>query len=172
MTSSARSCWNRQPGFRRPARCTRNSRTSRVFATSAGLFGGKRKATAVAEVALCLPILMIFTLATIDLCSVFFLKKTVSIAAYEGARRGVNRGGTNAAAITRVEQVLTERGIDISNSEISFDGATYDDAETLEHVTLVVSVPAAGNLIAPARLYDDLTLAARVTMRKEFANQE
>ncbi|EMI52105.1 transporter [Rhodopirellula sallentina SM41] len=136
------------------------------------LLGIKRAATATAEVAICLPVLMTLTLATIDLCSVFFLKETVSIAAYEGARRGVNRGGTNAAAIARVREVLTERGVQFGGDAVSFEDATYDDAETLEHVTLVVTVPAAGNLAAPAGLYGDLQLTARVTMRKEFENQE
>jgi len=115
---------------------------------------------------------MTLTLATIDLCSVFFLKETVSIAAYEGARRGVNRGGTNAAAIARAQQVLNERGIDLGDGGITFEGTTFDNAETLEHVTLVVSVPAAGNLVSPAKLYGDLMLTARVTMRKEFQNQD
>ncbi|EMI46568.1 MULTISPECIES: TadE family protein [Pirellulaceae] len=157
---------NRRPRFRRVSRGAHPTRRGGNF------LGIKRVATATAEVAICLPVLMTLTLATIDLCSVFFLKETVSIAAYEGARRGVNRGGTNAAAIARVQQVLNERGIQFGSGAISFEGATYDSAETLEHVTLVVTVPAAGNLAAPAGLYGDLQLTARVTMRKEFENQE
>jgi hypothetical protein len=115
---------------------------------------------------------MTLTLATIDLCSVFFLKETVTIAAYEGARRGINRGGTNAAATNRVQEVLNERGIQYGNNVVTFDGTTFNNAETLEHVTLVVTVPAAGNLLSPAGLFGDLTLTSRVTMRKEFRNQD
>lgn len=133
--------------------------------------GMKRRATATAEVAICLPVLMTLTLASIDLCSMFFLKETVAIAAYEGARLGINRGGTNAAASARVRQVLDERGISYGGDVVTFDGSTYNNAETLEHVTLVVTVPAAGNLLSPAKLYGDLSLTSRVTMRKEFENQ-
>ncbi|MCM2372428.1 TadE family protein [Aporhodopirellula aestuarii] len=157
---------NRRFRFGRAPRRVRSTRHG------GGFLGIKRAATATAEVAICLPVLMTLTLATIDLCSVFFLKETISIAAYEGARRGVNRGGTNAAAISRVQQVLNERGIDYGGGSITFEGATFDNAETLEHVTLVVTVPAAGNLAAPAGLYGDLVLTSRVTMRKEFQNQE
>ncbi|MEM9369084.1 MAG: TadE family protein [Planctomycetota bacterium] len=130
-----------------------------------------RKGTATAEMAVCLPVLMTLTLATMDLCSVFFLQETVTLAAYEGARVGVNRGGTNAEVVTRVQELLDERNVSYGGSPVSFENATFDTAETLEHVTLVVTVPAAGNLIAPAGLYGDLELTARVTMRKEFANE-
>ena len=84
---------------------------------------------------------------------------------------GINRGGTNAAATARVREVLDERGVSYNGNVVTFDGTTFNNAETLEHVTLVVTVPAAGNLLSPARLYGDLTLTSRVTMRKEFANQ-
>lgn len=134
--------------------------------------GIRRAATASVEVAICLPVLMTLTLATIDLCSLFFLKETVSIAAYEGARRGINRGGTTAAATARVQEVLDERGITYGGNVVTFNGKNFNNAETLEHVTLVVTVPAAGNLLAPAGLYGDLVLSSQVTMRKEFENQD
>lgn len=172
MNPPARSPADRHPGLRRSRRPGPAARSNRAIALKRDLLGLKRVATATAEVAICLPVLLTLTLATVDLCSVFFLKETVAIAAYEGARRGINRGGTDAAAIARARQVLSERGIDIGADGISFDGVTFDDAETLEHVTFIVSVPAAGNLVAPAGLYGDLTLTARVTMRKEFQNQE
>lgn len=157
---------------RRPKR-TRSERSQRDRSRFAGSFLRiKRRATATAEVAICLPVLMTLTLATIDLCSMFFLKETVAIAAYEGARRGVNRGGTNAAVRSRVLEFLDERGIEYGANVVQFDGTTFDNAETLEHVTLVVTVPAAGNLLSPAKLYGDLSLTSRVSMRKEFANQD
>lgn len=148
------------------------SSDKRLASRNRGSFLGLRRlATASTEVAICLPVLMTLTLATIDLCSLFFLKETVTIAAYEGARRGVNRGGTNASVTARVRQVLDERGIEYGGDVVAFDGKNFNNAETLEHVTLVVTVPAAGNLLAPAGLYGDMTLTSRVTMRKEFENQ-
>ncbi|MEM1228749.1 MAG: TadE family protein [Planctomycetota bacterium] len=133
---------------------------------------GRRHAAATAEMAICLPVLLTFTLATVDLCSIFFLRETVLIAAYEGARRGINQGGTNAAATERIHEILEERGVTYVDSRVEFEGASYDDAETLEHVTLVVTVPTADNLLAPAGLYNDLNVTARITMRKEFENQD
>lgn len=147
---------------------TPSPRSRRFFGKFLGI---RRAATATVEVAICLPVLMTLTLATMDLCSLFFLKETVSIAAYEGARRGINRGGTTAAATARVQQILDERGVTYGGDVVTFTGKNYNNAETLEHVTLVVTVPAAGNLLAPAGLYGDLILSSQVTMRKEFENQ-
>lgn len=132
--------------------------------------GLKRRAAATVELAICLPVLLTLTLATVDLCSVFFLKETITIAAYEGARRGVNRGGTNAAAAARTQEVLAERSI--NDCVITFEGSSFDSASTLEHVTYVVEVPVGGNLVSPAGLYGNLKLTSRVTMRKEFENQK
>lgn len=151
---------------------TARSGHARLRAPANAARRSKRRGTATAEVAICLPVLMTFTLATIDLCSIFFLKETVAIAAYEGARAGINRGGTNAEAIARVQEVLNDRNINYSGDCVTFEGASYDSADTLEHVTIIVQVPAAGNLIAPAGLYDGLDIIHRITMRKEFKNQE
>ncbi|MFG0264401.1 MAG: TadE/TadG family type IV pilus assembly protein [Rhodopirellula sp. JB055] len=139
---------------------------------SGGNLNQPRRGTATAEIAFCLPVLLTFTFATVDLCSIFFLKETVAIAAYEGARRGINRGGTDQAAIARVQEILDERGVDYGANAVSFENSTFSSADTLEHVTIVVTVPAAGNLYAPAGLYNDLEISHRITMRKEFKNQD
>ncbi|MCC9644439.1 pilus assembly protein [Rhodopirellula sp. JC740] len=141
-------------------------------ARSGGHLNQPRRGTATAEIAFCLPVLLTFTFATVDLCSIFFLKETVAIAAYEGARRGINRGGTNEAAAARVREILDERGVEYGGNVMQMENSTFSTADTLEHVTVVVTVPAAGNLYAPAGLYDGLQISHRITMRKEFANQE
>ncbi|MEO9592207.1 TadE/TadG family type IV pilus assembly protein [Rhodopirellula bahusiensis] len=141
-------------------------------ARSGGHQNQPRRGTATAEIAFCLPVLLTFTFATVDLCSIFFLKETVAIAAYEGARRGINRGGTDAAVRARVAEILDERGVQYAGDSVAFENSTFSNADTLEHVTIVVTVPAAGNLYAPAGLYNDLQISHRITMRKEFKNQE
>lgn len=48
-----------------------------------------RRGMAVTELAVCLPILVLIVFATIETCSMIYLKQTLAITAYEGARIGV-----------------------------------------------------------------------------------
>ncbi|QDS87552.1 TadE-like protein [Rosistilla ulvae] len=136
-----------------------------------------RTGAAVVEMAICLPVLITLTVATIDVCSAMFLKESLSIAAYEGARVGIARGGTNAEATARVKEILDERGITYKNNEVvqiqrtnSPTSGGFDSAETLEHCRVLVQVPASGNILSPAQLFSSGNIQAFVWMRKEYAN--
>jgi Flp pilus assembly protein TadG len=130
-----------------------------------------RRGVASVEFAMVLPALLVLTLGTLDLCSMMFLKETVVLAAYEGARAGVNRGNTDADAVERVTEFLDERGVVHHGAgSVAISGASFDSADTLQHVTITVTVPAAGNLIIPSAMFAGLNVSASVTMRKEFQN--
>lgn len=127
--------------------------------------------------AICLPVLITLTVATIDVCSAMFLKESLSIAAYEGARAGIVRGGTNAQAIARVKEILDERGITYENANVvqilrtnSPTSGGFDSAETLEHCQVLVKVPASGNILSPAKFFSSGNIESFVWMRKEYAN--
>ena len=131
----------------------------------------KRRGAAAIEFAFILPVLVVLTLGTIDLCSVMFLKESVTLAAYEGARRGVGRGQTNSDVFDRATEFLDERGISYDSEQaVSISNPGFGTAETLENVTVTVQVPCDGNLLLPSQWFDDLTVSASVTMRKEYAN--
>lgn len=135
--------------------------------------GGKRQRSGVAavELALLAPILFALTIGTLDICSLIFLKETAVLAAYEGARRGVGRGRTNADATDRVLEFLDERNIDYSAADVvSISSPGFDHAETLENVTVTVTVPTEGNLLIASQFLGELNVSASVTMRKEFQN--
>ena len=129
-----------------------------------------RRGIAATECALVIPIIFAFTLFTIEMCTIMFLKETVTIAAYEGARVGIQRGGTDALVEFRIEEFLDERGITYSNP-VTIEAPSFDDAEELEHVRTTVSVPAAGNLPF-GWFFGGLEISANVTMRKEFPNPD
>ncbi|MEM9643899.1 MAG: TadE family protein [Planctomycetota bacterium] len=135
-----------------------------------GRRGKQRNGTATVEMAICLPVLLTLTLGTMDLCSLFFLRETVTLAAYEGARAGVASGSTNASSLARVREFLDERGVVYTGTPATFSSPGFDSAATLEHVTVTVSVPMAGNLLLPSALYANGDCAASVTMRKEYSN--
>lgn len=128
----------------------------------------KRDGVAATEFALMMPIMFAFLLFTVEMCTIMFLKEAVTLAAYEGARVGIQRGGTDASVQFRVEEFLTQRGIDFSDP-VNIQDPGFDDAEELEHVTTTVSVPAAGNLPF-GWFFAGMEISANVTMRKEFTN--
>lgn len=129
-----------------------------------------RDGIAVTECALCVPLIIMFTLFSIEVCSVLFLKETITLAAYEGSRIGIQRGGTDANARTRITQLLDERGVTYKDDAVvEFSDPSFDDAMALEHVTVNVAVPIEGNLFS-GWLFDGRELEASVTMRKEYPN--
>ena len=134
---------------------------------------GARRGAASVEFAICLPVLFLLTFGTIDICTMIFLNESASLAAYEGARRGVGRGYTNADSTARVVEFLDERGIAYSGgSVVQYSSPGFDDANTLEHVTVTVTIPCEGNLILPSEMIGGLSVTGEVTMRKEYKNLE
>ncbi len=131
----------------------------------------QRKAAASVEFAICMPVLIALTLGTMDLCSLIFLKESVTIAAYEGARQGVGRDRTNADVTNRVVEFLNDRDIEFDNAQLmTFNSVDFTSADTLENVTFTVEVPCAGNMLIPSGLFGHLTVSSTVTMRKEYRN--
>lgn len=129
-----------------------------------------RRGIATVECALCLPLLLAITMASIDICSAIFLKESLTLAAYEGARVGVSQGGTNSSVVAKVEEFLTQRGVVYDANAVTISTPSFEDAGTLEHVTITVTVPCAGNMPLTGGLFIGRTIDASVTMRKEFAN--
>ncbi len=130
----------------------------------------KRSGVATLEFAMVLPALMILTIGTMDLCSLMFLRESVVLAAYEGARQGVGRGRTNADAIARAIEFLDERDVNHGAGAVTISGSSFDTAETLEAVTVTVTVPTDGNLLIPSQLFGGMNVSADVTMLKEYKN--
>ena len=58
------------------------------------------KGAAIMELAVCLPLLVTLTMATVEACAMIYLKQTLKIAAFEGARIGLipSSGSVNIVA--------------------------------------------------------------------------
>ena len=129
-----------------------------------------RQGTATVEFVVCLPILVALITGINEICSAIYLKEQVTIAAYEGARVGIQREATNEMVRGRVMEVLDERGIAYAENdvvEISTPG--FDDADTMAHVTTTVTVPIDGNSLTGG-WFTDQFVSGSVTLRKEFSN--
>lgn len=132
----------------------------------------RRRGTATIECVIIFPVLLALTIGTIDTCSAMFLKESASLAAYEGARQGVGRGGTNQDVINRINEFLGERNIAFEASDVTISAPGFDAAETLQSVTVTVAIRAAENLLMPSEVIGDLAIEGSVTMVKEYENVE
>jgi len=130
-----------------------------------------REGIAVTECALCIPLIIMFTLFAIEVSTVLFLKETITIAAYEGSRIGIQRGGTDVNVENRIKGLLKERGVSFGSDVVEISDPSFDTAAALEHVTVTVNVPVNGNLFS-GWIFEGRELDASVTMRKEYANPE
>ena len=135
----------------------------------------KRDGTAAVEAAFCLPFVITLTLFTIEICGALFLKESLTIAAYEGARIGVMRGSTTDEAQQRGAVIMTARGISGGNATawgVDNDDTVVSDITTLdalETVTVRTSAPLATNsFFIGSYLAGNRTVTAEVSMRREF----
>ena len=117
-----------------------------------------------------LPVLLILTLGTMDVCSVIFMKEAAVLAAYEGGRSGINRGATDADCRARVIEFLQDRGIQFNTSNVVQLVGSFDTAQTLDAVTVRVRIPAAGNTMTNSWLTPTQEVIAECTLRKEYEN--
>jgi len=125
----------------------------------------RRRGVAAAEFALCLPLLVILPLATIEACSMIFLNHSLTIAGYEGVRVAINYDGTNADTMDRCNEIITERKV--NNSSVSLSVADVSLVPRGTPITITVTAPCDANAIIPPWFFGGRSLTATTTMVKE-----
>lgn len=125
-----------------------------------------RRGTAAAECAFCIPLILLLTFATLEICSAIFVKETLTIAAYEGARVGVKRRATAQDAYDQCETVLLARGI--VDYEINITPSDLSTLSALDTVTVNVQAPNAGNSFFIGQFMEGRGLSSTVNMVREF----
>ncbi len=126
----------------------------------------RRAGVAAAEFAVCLPVIVLILLATIEACTMVFLKQSLSIAAYEGARTALAQSATNADVLRVAGDVLSERRV--NSGTVTLSPVNLSAIVPGQYLTVSVSAPAAGNSVIPIRFYRGRTLTGAATMMKEF----
>ena len=128
--------------------------------------GKNRRAAAAVECAFCIPIVILLMFGTLETCSGIFLKESIKVAAFEGARTGVRRRATPADVRTEVESVLAMR--DVQGATITIEPSDFDPLNALDPITVTVSAPTAGNSLYIFDFMADRVVSAQVTMVREF----
>lgn len=125
----------------------------------------KRGGIAVVELAVCLPILVVVLLGTIEICNAIFLKQTATAAAYEAVKISSGSNGSKVAAELRGNEVLAARGL--SNCTIQFQPVNEADWTRGTPIFVDVSIPTSNNMGGISLFYQGQTLTASVAMVKQ-----
>lgn len=92
-----------------------------------------RTGATVVEFAFMVPIIFTMFIGAIEITRLNFIRNTAANASYEGARRAVSPGATNAEAQTEALRLLTM--VNVGN------GATANVTSTLDSITVTVTIP-------------------------------
>jgi len=99
-----------------------------------------KRGTAMVETAILMPLLVLVTFGALELSNMIFLKQSLSIASYEGAKRATSPGVSESQIRSRVQEILGSRGI--TNATIAVT-PTITSA-TVRGTMVVVSVSSNG----------------------------
>ncbi len=130
-----------------------------------------RRAAAAVETALLMPLLVLLAFGSIELSNMVFLKQSLSIAAYEGARMATRPGATKAQADTRIREVLAARNVTSYTVSYTTTGGTpltitpITPRSTLINVTVQSSNGGAN--YGPLRMFTGRSLACQTTMVRQ-----
>jgi Flp pilus assembly protein TadG len=124
-----------------------------------------RTGVAAVEAAVCIPFFVFLLLATIDCCCCIFLKQSLTVAAYEGARVAVVPGATTENVEAQVQLILDERGI--KNAVIGIAPANFETLGFGDLVKVSVSAPAQVNSAVPLGFFSSTQAQAAVCLMIE-----
>lgn len=124
-----------------------------------------RKAMAVVEFAVCLPILVIVVFGSIEACNAIYLKQAATASAYEAVRVATGTGGTQTAGQLRGEEILAARSI--VGATLTFSPGNEASWNRGSPVSVQVSVPASNNLGGINMFFQGQNMRSTVVMVKQ-----
>lgn len=124
----------------------------------------QRLGAATVETAVCLPFLLVMVFSSVELSGAVFLKHSVNLAAYEGARTVTKPGDHSANAASRVGQILASRRV--TSYTYSCNPPVTADTPRGTPIEVTVTAPASSLSIGPLKLLEGRTMSAKFTMAR------
>ncbi len=121
-----------------------------------------RSGTAAVETAVTLPLLAVLVFGSIESANAIFTRQSLEVAGYEVAREVTRPGATPTLAATRAQEVLSARGI--NNYELQITPTITAATARGTEVSVLVRTNATGIGIGPLRFFKDKTLEAQTFM--------
>ena len=132
-----------------------------------------RDGVAVVELAICIPLIFLLTIGTLEVCEGIFLKQKVAIASHEGARIAIQKSSTIEDVRAAVAQYLDARRLNYSSiEEIVTCTPSPESAQELTPISVRVEVDVDANSRMPLSFYSYFqgeSIVAEVTMYKEYS---
>ena len=124
----------------------------------------QREGAAVVEFAVCLPVIVLIVLGTIEAGSLLFLKQTLVQAAYEGAKVAIVSGDT-----AKVEAVVdaVAAGRNLQGVQIEFLPADIANLPPGEILTINISAPGDSNSLIPFGPFKNQIVRTSASMVRE-----
>jgi hypothetical protein len=126
----------------------------------------KRRGAAVAELAVCLPLLVLLVVATMEACTMVYLKKSLTVAAYEAGRTSLMPGASSADVTAQCQQVLNDRGVQGGTSLLN--PLVFETAPEGTYLQVSVTAPCESNTMLGTWFYAGRSLTAKAAFKKEF----
>jgi Flp pilus assembly protein TadG len=125
-----------------------------------------RRGVAAAELAVCLPIVVLLVLATIEACTMIFLKQSLTAASYEGVRTALVKDATFSDVQAACDQILSDRRID--GAKVTVKPANITLLKPGDSVDVTVTAPCASNAVIPVMFYQGQSMESTASMMIEF----
>ncbi|ELP33117.1 TadE/TadG family type IV pilus assembly protein [Rhodopirellula baltica] len=125
-----------------------------------------KRGAALMEFVMCLPVLLVITLGTLETCRMIYLRQSLKLAAYECARLAIVPGVDSQMVQDQCDVFLLGRGI--RGYTFTCTPADPKDAIYGELVTTNVSMKAESNAIVGAWFYRGKTLSESVSIMAEY----
>jgi hypothetical protein len=126
--------------------------------------GRTRRAAAILELAVCLPVIVTIVLGTIEAANSIFLKQSLTIAAYESARVATAPGGTYAGAYKRAKELMDAKGL--RSFQFKLTPSALEKLPAGVEVKVTLTTKANANSISPSWYEKRATMSATMRMTK------
>lgn len=125
----------------------------------------QRRGVAATEFAVCLPVLLLLLLGTLECCSMLFLQQSLSAAAYEAGHTALVADATAADARATGAAVLGDRRV--RGGSVTLVPANLSAVREGDYFEVRVSAPTDGNRVLPLSFFAGRTLTATAVFMKE-----
>jgi Flp pilus assembly protein TadG len=123
----------------------------------------ERRGAVSVEVAMCLPILFLFTFFAFEFSRVTFLRRAMDEAAYSAAREIKVPGATAAEAIAKVDEILNTVGA--NSYTVTVTPTTITD--NTEYVTVSITAAIQNNIVLTSQFFKGRSLTASAKLKTE-----
>ena len=124
-----------------------------------------RRGAATVELAVCIPVIVLIVLGSLEGANMIFLRQALVQSAYQTIKESVKSNGSKDLGIQRGKEALAFRGI--VNETIVFVPEDVDSVTRGQPVTVVVSAPGDSNSILPFGPFKGRRIEVTATMLKE-----